>query len=156
MRGNKKRLPVRIHVQQSNPAFHLYQRLGFQKIDENGVYFLMEWTSNQNSLKMLNKLTSADFFPHLNQAFKIHYHSTKILDAQLILEVELIEVADYAERLAGPSKRPPFSILFRGPKDINLPQGTYQVDHDKMGTVELFLVPIMPDENGSLYESVLN
>jgi len=44
--AKQKRLPVRIHVQQSNPAFHLYQRLGFQKIDENGIYFLMEWTSN--------------------------------------------------------------------------------------------------------------
>ena len=44
--GKQKRLPVRIHVQQSNPAFHLYERLGFQKIDENGIYFLMEWTSN--------------------------------------------------------------------------------------------------------------
>ena len=44
--AKQKRIPVRIHVQQSNPAFHLYQRLGFQKIDENGIYFLMEWTSN--------------------------------------------------------------------------------------------------------------
>ena len=44
--GKKKELPVRIHVQQANPAFHLYQRLGFQKIDENGIYFLMEWKSN--------------------------------------------------------------------------------------------------------------
>ena len=44
--GKKKRLPVRIHVRPSNPAFHLYERLGFQKIDENGIYFLMEWTSN--------------------------------------------------------------------------------------------------------------
>ena len=45
---------------------------------------------------MLNKLTSADFSPHLNQTFKIHYHSTKVLEAQLVLEVELIEVAEYA------------------------------------------------------------
>ena len=44
--GKQKKLPVRIHVQQSNPAFHLYQRLGFQKINETGVYFLMERISN--------------------------------------------------------------------------------------------------------------
>ncbi len=43
--GEKKELPVRIHVQKSNPAFHLYRRLGFQKLDENGIYFLMEWRS---------------------------------------------------------------------------------------------------------------
>ena len=105
---------------------------------------------------MLNKVTSADFFPHLNQAFKIHYRSTKILDAQLILEVELVEVAEYSENWAGLSKRQPFSILFRAPKETNLPQGIYQVEHEKMGTLELFLVPIMPDEKGSLYESVFN
>jgi len=44
--GKQKRIPVRIHVQQSNPAFHLYERLGFQTIDDNGIYFSMEWTSN--------------------------------------------------------------------------------------------------------------
>ncbi len=105
---------------------------------------------------MLNKVTSADFSAHLNQAFKIHYHSTNVLDAQLILEVELIEVTEFSEKSAGPSKRRPFSILFRAPKDINLPQGIYQVEHEKMGTLELFLVPIMPDENGNLYEAVFN
>ncbi len=105
---------------------------------------------------MLNQLSSADFSAHLNQEFKIHYRSTKILDAQLILEVELIEVAEYSENWAGLSKRRPFSILFRAPKETNLPQGIYQVEHEKMGTLELFLVPIMPDENGNLYESVFN
>ncbi|EMI20782.1 GCN5-like N-acetyltransferase [Rhodopirellula maiorica SM1] len=35
-------LPVRIHVEHNNPAMHLYQRLGFEKIDDTGVYFLMQ------------------------------------------------------------------------------------------------------------------
>ncbi|HEV7768223.1 MAG TPA: N-acetyltransferase [Thermoanaerobaculia bacterium] len=34
---------VSIHVEQYNPAMRLYERLGFQKIDEHGVYWLMEW-----------------------------------------------------------------------------------------------------------------
>jgi ribosomal protein S18 acetylase RimI-like enzyme len=34
---------VSIHVEQYNPALHLYERLGFQAIDTNGVYNLMEW-----------------------------------------------------------------------------------------------------------------
>ena len=37
-------LPVRIHVEANNPAMGLYRRLGFRKIDTNGVYWLMEWT----------------------------------------------------------------------------------------------------------------
>ncbi len=34
---------VRIHVEHNNPAMHLYDRLGFRKIEEQGVYWLMEW-----------------------------------------------------------------------------------------------------------------
>lgn len=36
--------PVRIHVEQQNPALRLYERLGFVRIDDHGVYYLMEWT----------------------------------------------------------------------------------------------------------------
>lgn len=36
-------LAVRIHVEQFNPALRLYERLGFIKIGDTGVYFLMEW-----------------------------------------------------------------------------------------------------------------
>jgi ribosomal protein S18 acetylase RimI-like enzyme len=34
--------PVRIHVEAFNPAMRLYERLGFRKVDENGVHHLME------------------------------------------------------------------------------------------------------------------
>jgi GNAT superfamily N-acetyltransferase len=32
-----------IHVERNNPAMSLYLRLGFAKIDEHGIYDLMEW-----------------------------------------------------------------------------------------------------------------
>lgn len=35
---------VRIHVERFNPALRLYERLGFRKVEDVGVYFLMEWT----------------------------------------------------------------------------------------------------------------
>jgi len=34
---------VSIHVEQFNPAQRLYARLGFQRIEEKGPYWLMEW-----------------------------------------------------------------------------------------------------------------
>lgn len=40
-RSGKK---VSIHVEQFNPAMRLYERLGFQRNGEVGVYFLMEWS----------------------------------------------------------------------------------------------------------------
>jgi ribosomal protein S18 acetylase RimI-like enzyme len=32
-----------IHVEQFNPARRLYERLGFQQVEEKGVYLLLEW-----------------------------------------------------------------------------------------------------------------
>jgi ribosomal protein S18 acetylase RimI-like enzyme len=32
-----------IHVERFNPALGLYERLGFQQIEDKGVYLLMEW-----------------------------------------------------------------------------------------------------------------
>lgn len=36
-------LPVRIHVERNNPALGLYRRLGFRRVEDQGVYYLMEW-----------------------------------------------------------------------------------------------------------------
>jgi len=36
-------VPLRIHVEQMNPALRLYERLGFTKIDHQGIYYLMEY-----------------------------------------------------------------------------------------------------------------
>ncbi|MBV9280115.1 MAG: GNAT family N-acetyltransferase [Chloroflexi bacterium] len=35
--------PVRLHVEPFNRALRLYQRLGFSRIGEQGLYWLMEW-----------------------------------------------------------------------------------------------------------------
>ncbi len=34
---------IRIHVEQNNPAMSLYRRLGFEPLEEHGIYLLMEW-----------------------------------------------------------------------------------------------------------------
>ena len=34
--------PVQIHVERFNPAKHLYDRLGFRQIDDQGIYLLLE------------------------------------------------------------------------------------------------------------------
>ena len=38
----KVKKPVRIHVEKYNPALRLYERLGFVRIGDTGVYYLME------------------------------------------------------------------------------------------------------------------
>lgn len=43
--------PVRIHVEQMNPALRLYERLGFRRIGDHGVYHLMEWRAGAVELR---------------------------------------------------------------------------------------------------------
>jgi ribosomal protein S18 acetylase RimI-like enzyme len=42
--ARQRGIVVRIHVEHANPALALYQRLGFYQIDDQGVYYLMEWS----------------------------------------------------------------------------------------------------------------
>lgn len=41
--------PVRIHVEQFNPAMRLYKRLGFRHLEDRGVYQFMAWTPDSAS-----------------------------------------------------------------------------------------------------------
>ena len=46
---------VRIHVEANNPAMRLYLRLGFEMVEEQGVYHLMEWRPPEGSAKPVDK-----------------------------------------------------------------------------------------------------
>ena len=39
---------VRIHVERFNPALRLYERLGFRRVEDQGVYYLMEWAPSRS------------------------------------------------------------------------------------------------------------
>jgi hypothetical protein len=62
-------------------------------------------------------------------------------------EAELTEVTEIARE---PGGRSPFSLIFRGGPDPPLPQRIYRVEHDELGALEIFLVPIAADR----YEAV--
>jgi GNAT superfamily N-acetyltransferase len=39
-----------IHVERFNPALRLYERLGFEQIEDKGVYLLMSWRSDEKRI----------------------------------------------------------------------------------------------------------
>ena len=49
-----------------------------------------------------------------------------------------------------PGGRAPFSLVFRGGPSPPLPQRIYRVEHELLGAIEIFLVPIAADS----YEAV--
>jgi hypothetical protein len=72
--------------------------------------------------------------------------------ANQTLALELVQVheANYSPRLEN------FSLLFRGPMAPVLPQRIYRLDHNSLGRLEIFLVPLGPDGEGMQYEAVFN
>jgi ribosomal protein S18 acetylase RimI-like enzyme len=45
-----------IHVERFNRALGLYQRLGFQQVEDKGVYLLMKWEGNQSGNQETRKV----------------------------------------------------------------------------------------------------
>ena len=72
------------------------------------------------------------------------------------MDFELISVTGLGESTGAkpPDRRQPFSIVFRGPGDVLLPQRIYMIEHEEIGAFDLFLVPIGPDERGLRYEAI--
>jgi hypothetical protein len=68
--------------------------------------------------------------------------------------VELLLAEATAADSGEHAPRPPFSLLFEGPGDPLLPQGTYRFRHGSLGTMEIFIVPLERDEHGSVYQAV--
>jgi hypothetical protein len=95
---------------------------------------------------MLSDLTDADFAARLHEKFLVDLGSSQ-------LEIELI-AADRIGPAPEGGRREPFSVVFRGPQEPLLPQRIYQLRHEGMGVLEVFLVPIGPDADGQRYELV--
>ncbi|HUQ31495.1 MAG TPA: hypothetical protein VM095_05210 [Pyrinomonadaceae bacterium] len=95
---------------------------------------------------MSEKLSKEAFSENLNTKFRIPWQSGEAV------EIELTEVV---ETMRTPT-REQFSVFFRGPLEYHLPQGIYHIEHEKMGEMDIFLVPIAKGQEGYNYEAVFN
>ena len=76
------------------------------------------------------------------------------IEAEGVTAVELASV-EVKPSLAG-AARAPFVLTFHGPADVLLPQSIYVLEHNKLGRLEIFLVPVDQAENHVIYEAVFN
>lgn len=100
---------------------------------------------------MLSDLTAESFAENLGSTFKI---DVEVQDTRGTLALELVEVNLY-EKHPGPRPQP-FALTFRSAARGALPQAIYKLHHERMGDLEIFLVPIGPDAVGICYEAVFN
>lgn len=82
----------------------------------------------------------------LNSRFRV------VLDGPDLVELELVNVSD----LQVSDRQEEFTITFVGANNQFLGQGIRSLQHDQIGTIELFVVPIGQDQSGFQYESVFN
>ena len=50
--------------------------------------------------------------------------------------------------------REPFSLAFRGPQGLRLPQGTYQFACEALGMIEIFITQVADGPQGAEFEAV--
>jgi hypothetical protein len=94
--------------------------------------------------RSLQTLTAGDFQPHQGTRFRLTGGPLPGR-SPVTIETELTEVTEHGTSAPGFS-RAPFSVLSHGPLEPVLPQGICRLEHEQLGTLELFIVPVGPDE----------
>ena len=94
---------------------------------------------------MLDRLKKEDLDPFVEKDFQLSSAEGHKF------QVQLVEVT---EMPGTPSNRKPFSVVFLGPGEPVLPQCIYTLEHEKIGPLDLFLVPLGPFRDGMKYEAV--
>lgn len=86
------------------------------------------------------------FEGHLNTKFQMHYGDSQSA------ELQLVSVTD----VGSSERQKQFSLHFQGPLEAPILQGIYRVEHEELGNLDLFLVPIARDDKGVRYEAIFN
>lgn len=86
------------------------------------------------------------FSRYLNTPFRISVDEANTIEAELS-EVSELHLSPRQER---------FELVFRGPRQPLVNQGSYRFDHDEMGDFILFIVPVRQDDDGTFYEACFN
>jgi hypothetical protein len=95
----------------------------------------------------VRELTVETFAAHLNQRFTVIHGASS-------LELTLVEAA---ARSGGRGQgRQPFALLFQGPIAPVLPQATYRFEHAELPVLDIFIVPVGPEQGRMRYEAIFS
>lgn len=106
---------------------------------------------------MLETFTAQTFSPYVGETFHL------ILDGEPPVEMQLVSVTESnfpaaARGTADPLGRMSFSLLFLDQQHPSsyLPQRIYHLEHEQLGAMDLFIVPLGPTTGGMRYEVIFN
>jgi hypothetical protein len=97
---------------------------------------------------MTETLQITDFQSQFEQIFSVHLDQARTIDLQLISVTELGAATHTGFRT-------PFSLHFLGPVSQGyLPQHTYQMVNETLGTLDIFIVPLGAEAGRMRYEAI--
>ena len=99
----------------------------------------------------LESVTAQDFAALLQQEFAVAIED----GGESFADFVLTEAVERPVR-GGREGRVPFSLVFTGPEDIVVEQGTLWMSHPNIGCLPIFLVPIAQNQESRLYEAVFS
>ena len=88
------------------------------------------------------------FQEHLESTFEISFQNGETIS------LELIEARQSGQVAFHPDGRKPFALLFRAGLDRWPAQGVHRLHHPILGVLDIFLVPVGPDEKGMRIEAI--
>ena len=94
------------------------------------------------ALMTTRALTPGDFEPHVGADFRVE-------QSGLTLRLEAVQRLGSALREGGG-----FALTFLGPVAPMMPQAIYPLAHEGLGTIDIFIVPVSRDAEGSRYEAI--
>ena len=110
----------------------------------------------ENALGMGHAKSTADclnlesFESQLGTSFLINHEASKV-------KTKLVNVTNFASEKQAAAGKEGFSLLFRGPKEATLKQGTYLIEHEELGRFSFLVVPVgTKDTRAAHYEAVIN
>jgi len=95
------------------------------------------------------KLVQPMFDPLVGTEFRIATGGLQAVPVELVGSTALTPAATRDDL---PIRTDPFSLVFKGSHDLDLEQRIYELEHEDLGSLELFLVPVGFGE----YEAVIN
>ncbi|HEX8173532.1 MAG TPA: hypothetical protein VF543_00265 [Pyrinomonadaceae bacterium] len=97
----------------------------------------------------LEELKEELFAQHLNTKFYIRLEDKRV-------ELELVKVVgdkSSMDKIEGVER---FAAYFLGPGDFFLPQSIYHVEHEALGEMDIFIVPVGAKDKRYQYEAIFS
>jgi hypothetical protein len=103
---------------------------------------------------MPDSLTLDAIAPLVGQTFQLRLDDGAAIEMTLDSATES-PTSGWRPPGGGPS-RTPFTLVFRGPAQFVLPQRIYRFEHEALGDLDVFIVPIERTAAGVNYEAVFS